>query len=357
MQNVKYTTYVFVGLLILCTFLIVNLFWGFITPIMLALVLASIFSPVHHKLLKLLGDRRYLAALFVTIIVLLCVLIPLAFLVATLSRQALFLYEHTLTSKAIDRIISYVSAPSSFGDYVRAVAQKFGFSDPIDQLVVVVGKLTQFIGLSIYNNLSSIASNVVSVAFGFVLTLILVFTLFVTGANLKSYLMNLVPLPINEKERLIIRFRDIAKAVFFGNGIISIIEGVLGGFGMFIFGVGPGVFWGVVMWFVAFLPIGVSVIFIPATIILVISGRPITAIGYFTYNVIYAVLLEAVVKPQLIGGKNRMHAVLVFLTVLGGIQVYGVFGIFYGPLILTMFLTLAEIYHDHYRGELFGSAK
>lgn len=354
MRNLRYTSFLFMGLLIICIFLIAHLFWGFITPIVLALVLVSIFSPAYHKFYSLFGQRKYPAALVVTILVLLCVLIPSILLITALSSQALYLYENTLTNDIINDIIRYISQPSSFTDFIQKIAPKLGYADPIQHLSQNAGRVTQFVGLVIYDNLSNIASNLIIIAFNFILTLILVFTLLVTGNSLKIYLMNLIPLPEAEKERIIIRFRDIAKAVFVGNGIVSVAEGILGGLGMLIFGVGPAIFWGAMMWFVAFLPIGVSVIFIPATVVLVINGRPAVAIGYFVYNAVYAVLLEAFVKPQLIGGKNRMHAVLVFLTVLGGLQVYGLLGIFYGPLILTMFLTLGEIYQDHYRADLFG---
>lgn len=354
MQHLRYTTFLFIGLLILCTMLMVNLVWSFITPIFLALILVSIFSPVYNKLFALFGRRSYLAASFATIFVLLCVLIPAVLLIATLSSQALYLYETAANSNIIGRIALYISESSSLHDLINKVAPKLGINNAVENFVQFAEKFTQYVGLWIYNNLSGIASNVVSIIFGFILTLIIVFTLFVTGAGLKNFLMNMVPLPHSEKERLIIRFRDMAKAVFVGNGIVSIVEGVLGGFGMSIFGVGPGIFWGVIMWFVAFLPIGVSVIFFPATIILFVNGRPAIAVAYFVYNAVYAVVLEAFVKPRLIGGKNRLHAVLVFLAVLGGMEVYGVLGIFYGPLILTMFLTLAEIFQDHYRSDLFG---
>lgn len=354
MARLTYTSLLFMGLLCACIVLIVNLFWGFITPIVLALVLVSIFSGIHLWTFKLFGQRKYPAAIATTTLVLLCVLIPAGLLIASLSSQALYLYEITLSKNFIDKIVDFLSSQSAFSDYVKKVGPSFGYTNPLGDFIKSAGRITQYMGMSIYNNLSAIASNLLLIVFNFVLTLILVFTLFITGDDLKAYLMNLVPLPESEKERLIIRFRDMAKAVFIGNGIVSVVEGVLGGLGMVIFGVGPGIFWGVVMWFVAFLPIGVSVIFIPASIILVIQGRPLIALGYFVYNAVYATLLEAIVKPKLIGGKNRMHAVLVFLTVLGGLQVYGLLGIFYGPLILTMFLTLGEIYQAHYRRDLFG---
>jgi predicted PurR-regulated permease PerM len=67
------------------------------------------------------------------------------------------------------------------------------------------------------------------------------------------------------------------------------------------------------------------------------------------------IILEAYAKPRLIGTKSQMHGLLVFLSIIAGVQVYGVFGLFYGPLLVTIFLSLSEIYKDHYREELLKS--
>ena len=100
----------------------------------------------------------------------------------------------------------------------------------------------------------------------------------------------------------------------------------------------------------AFLPIiGASVVFIPAIIILLIQGETTIALGYLAYNVCYSSFIEYLVKPRLMGKGMHMIPLLVFLGILGGIKLFGILGVIYGPLIITIFLTLAEIYRLEYK--------
>jgi predicted PurR-regulated permease PerM len=100
----------------------------------------------------------------------------------------------------------------------------------------------------------------------------------------------------------------------------------------------------------AFLPIiGAYAIFVPATIILLIQDKTGMAIGFMAYNVCYASIIEYAIKPRLIGKGMHMNPLLVFIGILGGIKLFGILGIIYGPLIMTIFLTLAEIYKLEYK--------
>jgi predicted PurR-regulated permease PerM len=100
----------------------------------------------------------------------------------------------------------------------------------------------------------------------------------------------------------------------------------------------------------AFLPIiGASVVFLPATVILLMQGKTGVAFGYLAYNVCYSSIMEYAVKPRLIGKGMSMNPILVFIGILGGLKLFGILGIVYGPLIITIFLTIAEIYRLEYK--------
>jgi predicted PurR-regulated permease PerM len=139
------------------------------------------------------------------------------------------------------------------------------------------------------------------------------------------------------------------RAVIIGNGLSGIIQGILGGFGFFFFGVGSPILWGTVIGVMAFVPIiGASIVFIPATVTLYVQGEVGLAIGYLVYNAFYSLTMEYVVK-RLIGKGMKMNPLLVFIGVLGGLKLFGVLGVIWGPLIMTIFLTLAEIYRLEYK--------
>ena len=88
--------------------------------------------------------------------------------------------------------------------------------------------------------------------------------------------------------------------------------------------------------------------FLPATAILLIQGKAGTGLGFLIYNVVYSSVIEYFIKPRLIGKGMHMNPILVFIGILGGLQLFGILGIIYGPLIMTILFTLLEIYRLEY---------
>ena len=141
-----------------------------------------------------------------------------------------------------------------------------------------------------------------------------------------------------------------AGAILIGNGAGGLIQGLAGGVVFSIFGLPSPFLWGVIMGLLAFLPIiGIGMVFIPAAIYLFLKGR--IAAGIF-FIVFYAVLsggVEYLFKPKLVGQRVKMHTLLVFLAIIGGLRLFGILGIIYGPLVITAFLTLTDIYRSSYQ--------
>ena len=85
-----------------------------------------------------------------------------------------------------------------------------------------------------------------------------------------------------------------------------------------------------------------------AALILAFSDRVSAAIFLFVFYLFLSFSVEYLLKPKLVGDQVQMHTLLVFLSIIGGLSVYGVLGIIYGPLIVTAFLTLSDIYLKRY---------
>lgn len=353
MPNSRMTFAVFLVLLLFTLYLVVDLFWIFVTPIVLGLVLVSIFYPVYTRALKLCRNQKYIAASFVLLIIMLCVSLPFSFFLSQLSKQAFEFYQSKNVGNLLGGSVSTFSSHPPLIAQIHDLAARFGLNISAEKIVESITGLMSSFGLMLYGRLSDLANNVLVIAFNFVITMLIVFTFFVSGTELKKYIMDLSPLPEDEKEHLVRKFSEITKAIFVSNGFVGLLEGVLGGLGFYAFNLGPALFWGVVIGLSAFLPvIGSWIVILPATLILISDGHDTQAWIYLIYNVAYLGICELIIKPRLIGGKSRVHIVLVLLSVLGGVHLFGVLGIFYGPLVVTMFLTLIEIYKEHYRHHL-----
>jgi predicted PurR-regulated permease PerM len=180
--------------------------------------------------------------------------------------------------------------------------------------------------------------------------MLIIYYIFKDGTRLKSYILELLPFPEGQQKLVAEKFSEVGRAVILGNTVSSIIEGILGGFGFFIFGLGSPFLWGTVIGIMGFLPmVGPSAVFIPAAVIILIHGKTGLAIGFLIYSVIYTSIVEYIIKPRYIGKGMQMNSVLVFLGILGGLKLFGVLGVIYGPLIITILLALLEIYRLEYK--------
>ena len=104
------------------------------------------------------------------------------------------------------------------------------------------------------------------------------------------------------------------------------------------------------MGLLAFLPIvGIGAVILPTVIYLTIKRQVVTAVFFIVFYLVMMVFTEYFLKPKMVGKRVRMHPLLVFLGIIGGLKVFGFLGIIYGPLVVTAFLTMASIYTANYQ--------
>ena len=344
---------IFLLVLVLALILLLRLFWTYVSAIVLALLIASAFYPLYSWIKKLVKGRERSASLIVTIVIFLILVVPVGSFVGTLSNEALDFYSRTRSSVSLQKIKQAFQGNTVWAERMKKAQEMFGVKlnpEAIEQFAASIGKK---VGLYLSGQLRAIASNLLSFLIHFFLMMLTIYYILLDGVRLKNYISELLPFPPGQQNLVVNKFREMARAIIVGNGINGIIQGILGGFGFYFFGLGSPFLWGTVIGFMAFLPvIGSSVVFVPATIILALEGKFGLAASYFIYNLCYSSIMEYVVKPRLIGKGMRMNPLLVFFGILGGMKLFGILGIIYGPLIITIFLTLAEIYRLEYKETL-----
>jgi len=343
----------FFHIFLLCSLvLVIGLFWTYISAIVLALLIASVFYPMYFWVKRLFKGRKVSASLFMTLFILIILIIPVGWFISTLSNEAFDFYNKTSNSVSLNQIQQALEGDSVWARQVRKIGKMTGLDftpEKIENLAASIGKK---VGFFLYNQISSVASNLLSFLIHFFLMMLTIYYLFKDGTRLKDYLAQLIPVPKEQQEKVMKKFQEMGKAVIIGNVLSGIIQGILGGFGFFFFGFSSPFLWGTILAFMAFLPIvGASVVFVPAAIILIIQGDVGTGIGFLIYNVFYSAIIEYLIKPRMIGQGMQMNSLLVFIGIIGGIKLFGLLGIIYGPLIITIFLTLAEIYRLEYKGQ------
>jgi predicted PurR-regulated permease PerM len=344
---------IFVATLLCSLFLLLSLFWAYFTSIVLALIIASAFYPLYARVCRLLNGRERISALLVVALILLVLIIPAGSLLGSLSTEALEFYGKAKNSVSLKKIQEAIHGDSALAVHLRKAQKMFGIEVNGESVERVATSLASNVGFYLSRQISAVGSNLLSFLVHFFLMVLMIYYMFRDGPRLKNYVSDLLPFPPEQQELLVNRFRVTAKAILFGNGINCIVQGILGGLGFLIFNLGSPVLWGTFIAFAALLPVvGSSIVFVPATAILALQGKHGTAAAFLIYNVFYSLVMENVVKPKLIGKEMRMNSLLVFIGILGGLKMFGILGIIYGPLIMTIFFTLADIYRLEYRDTL-----
>ncbi|MFC1840139.1 AI-2E family transporter [Thermodesulfobacteriota bacterium] len=339
--------------------------WAFLPAIVLGLLIASAFYPLYIWYKKLYKGKETFKALSMTIIVLLVIIIPVWGFVGSLYKEAADLYGRTKDRVTDPKTQELLESDSVWAERIRklhdsVLAEKIrAFSELTnieintesiqDSITSTIKDVGFFLTKQVRAIIQAIVTNLLSFLLHFLLMILIIYHIFKDGEQLKNYLLSLLPFPESQQELILAKFHEMGRAIIIGNGLSGIIQGVLGGFAFYLFDLGSPLIWGTVMGFLAFLPvIGASVVFIPATIVLLLQGKTGASLVYFIYNASYSALIEYLIKPKLIGQGMRMNTIFVFIGILGGLKLWGILGIVYGPFILTIIFTLFEIYRLEY---------
>jgi predicted PurR-regulated permease PerM len=346
----KYGSKFFLIFLFCSLALLLRLFWTYVSAIVLAFLIASVFHPLYIRVKALLKGRDNLASLSMVFFILLGLVIPSVWFIGTLSNEAFDFYTNTRNAVSLNRIQQAMESDSIWAERARKAGKIVGLEFTPEKVEKLASSIGKNVGLFLYKQISSAASNLLSFFIHFFLMMLIIFYIFRDGERLKEYLAQLIPVPREQQQKVSNKFQEMGRAIIVGNGLSGVVQGILGGIGFYMFGLSSPFLWGTVISFMAFLPIiGASVVFLPTAAILMIQGNVGAGFGYLIYNICYSSLIEYLVKPRVIGKGMRMNSLLVFIGIIGGIKLFGIMGIVYGPLIITTFLTIAEIYSLEYR--------
>jgi len=327
-------------------YLLYKILAPFLEAIFWAILLAMVSYPVFRKLQRALKIKGFLSAIIMTLLIILVIVIPFTLLMASLANEVVGTYNSVEEMIKTGRLQAYVERlreiPVVQTIWAR-LDQSFGLSQtqPLDFLLKNIQQVSTFL----FNQSSKILKGLSTFLFSFFFTLLSLYYLFKDGDHLFLRVKEILPVPTKERDLLIGRFQEMVNATIFGGILIAIIQGVLGGLTYWVLGLHSPVLWGTAMAFFSFIPVGgTALIWGPTCIILFIQGAFLEGIILLLIGVIVIGMVDNFLRPFFISSKTRIHPLLLFFAVLGGIQVFGLIGLVAGPLVATLCLTLIEIY-------------
>ena len=329
-------------LLILITAITLYLCWLMIKPfsgvIAWATVLVIVFYPVHKRIEKRLA-KPALSALISCVLVILVILVPIALITAAVIKELASAME------SIQAGINYLLDPASpmtggilsrLNQYVD-VSQLQSEAYLLQQLKGVSGSIAgQTLGF-----LGGLASIIVQMFF----VIFTMYYFFKDGDRIAGVVRDTLPLTKSQANRVLERTREVIDASVYGVISIAIIQGALGGLAFWVLGLRSAIIWAVAMAFLSMIPtMGAFLVWVPAAIYLALTGHYAKAIMLTVWGTLVIGMVDNFLRPKLVGSRTRMHELLIFFAVLGGLNVFGVLGVVLGPVVVAVTLAVVEVF-------------
>lgn len=341
----KLESIAFLSLVLFITVLFGWMIRAFLLPVFWAAVFAVLFQGMHLRLRAVCRGRRNPAALLATLAVVLLVVVPFTLVLGALARQGLLLYQAIASGEinvhgpldAIER-----SLPA-LADFLR----RYGVD--IEQLRVstqnVAAGATQYIA----ERALAAGQNVLWVTLLFGLMLYVLFFFFRDGDRIAAGVARVIPLGDDRRQRLLLKFAQVARATVKGSLIVAVAQGGLGVLLFAIAGIKTAVFWGVIMAVLSLLPaVGAGLVWLPAAIILFVGGQLWQGVLVLLGGVFVIGLVDNLLRPLVVGRDTRLPDYLVLISTLGGIAAFGLAGLVAGPVIAALFLVMWELFAEEY---------
>ena len=337
--------------LLLATAVGLYLCWLMLKPfkevVLWAVVLVIVFFPIHRRIQARVVSPGW-SALLSCLLVIFVILVPLTLL------------TFAVVNELSDFAQMIQAKPDGSGGAAGAAA---GLLDPNSPYLgpavrwlgqyVDVSKLgsQQFLAERLKGVSGAIASRTlgfVGGAVGFVVEVFFViftmYYLFRDGERMRAAAYDLMPLSGPQAREILDRTGEVIGASVYGVLVIAVVQGVLGGLAFWVLGLPSPLLWGVVMIFLSMIPmLGAFIVWVPAAIYLALTGHWAKAVILAVWGALVIGSIDNFLRPKLVGERTRLHELLVFFSVLGGLQVFGVLGIVLGPVIVAITIALLDV--------------
>jgi predicted PurR-regulated permease PerM len=333
----------FLALIFWLCYLIIS---PFLLHIGWAMILTVIVFPLHKRILSLI-KKPTLAALTTCFIVLLIMIIPLILISikATYEAKDLTIYlQHNI--EEVDFVLLQEDIKSKLHPFIADIInQAIPDTDLKSFIVERVSKIgTYFVHQSI-----SIGRNIILSIVHFTIVMITFFFLLRDFEKIKELISTVLPLGKSDNKKLLEELGFTLHTTVHVALIVALVQGTLGGLSFLFLGLDAPIFWGAIMTIFCLIPfMGAPVIWLPTAIFLAIQGSYIKAIILVLWGMFVIGLIDNVIRTFLIGGSTKLHPLLVFFSVLGGVFVLGPLGIFMGPVILAAGIFLLKLVKVEY---------
>jgi predicted PurR-regulated permease PerM len=330
--------------LVLLAIVISIVFLLMIRRFVMAVLLAGIFGgmahPLYRRFLTAFKGRRALASASTICLVLLVIVLPLTGFLGVAASQAVDV------SRAVG---PWIDRQLSHPDALDTLLNRIPFFDRLqpfqDQITAKLGELAGSVGTFLVNSVAAATRGTVTFLLQLFIMLYAMFFFLIDGKSLLDRILYYMPLSPKEEDRMVEKFVSVARATLKGTLVIGIVQGGLAGIALFFAGVGGAAFWGTVMVVLSIIPgVGTALVWVPAVIYLIAGGHYTAGVALAIWCVVVVGTIDNVLRPRLVGKDTKMSDLMILLSTLGGILLFGAVGFIIGPIVAALFVTVWDIY-------------
>ena len=340
MTNQRMQVIGFFTLLVAAGFVVLLMILPYFKLLVLAAILAILFLPFSKKIIARTGSEVLGAAISV-LLAFAVLMVPVWMFGQLLFNELATLYGKFKQGQVLfDQTTFIHSLPQSVQNVIETLNKD------------VAARLSGLAG-TVLQGFTDLLLNLPGFFLAFFFVFFVFYYLLRDGNKIKKYFNEIFPLS-EEHENLIVKKLELAiSGVVKGSFLVALCQGGVALVGFLIFGVPQPVLWAAFTVLAALVPtVGTSLALIPAIIYLFISGHIGAGIGMTIWGAVAVGSIDNFISPKLIGSKANIHPVLVFLGVIGGLQLFGVIGFLLGPILMAVFVALLDIYRTDLKAYL-----
>ena len=307
-----------------------------------ASVLAIIFVPFYRRLLVVMHQRQNLAALTTLLLSLIIAILPCTFITASLLQEGAGVYQRIKSGELnfggyFQQVMS--ALPSWMVNFLGSV----GLTN-ISELKEMLSNGALEGSQRIATEALNIGQNTFEFIISFGIMLYLLFFLLRDGATLSTRIKQAIPLSMEHKRHLLIKFTTVVRATVKGNIAVAAIQGTLGGLIFSFLGIQGALLWGSVMAFLSLLPAGAGLIWAPVAIYFLLTGAIWQGVTLIVFGVLVIGLIDNILRPLLVGQDTHLPDYVVLISTIGGMALFGLNGFVIGPVIAALFIAAWDLF-------------
>jgi len=334
----RLTAVVSYGVLLLLIYLVFRISEPFLSALAWAAILATFFYPMHKRLAKSLSSVK--ASVTSTLAVTVLLIVP-AILVTTL-----FVREAVSISRGVQHSIIEQHAPviaKSWAWIAHHVPGMDRNTDIFEALEQGIEKEAGFLA----ERIGTILKNIAAFLFDLFVMIFAMFYFFRDAEEILGAVRSILPFDAAHKDAMITQVQELISASVITSLVVAAIQGALGGLGFALVGLPAPVFWGVLMAFFSLIPVvGSGLIFVPAALWLGFTGHWGRGVLLVAICAGVSTIVDNVLRPLLLGGRTELSGLLIFISVVGGVNLFGMLGLVLGPILVAIAAGVLNVYRQ-----------